>query len=294
MPNQGFMFLQTNYAKGGPSGIRDIFFSTSPDGRKWTEPKLYGAVELGHYQVSWSDGKKVGAAFNMHPQPKGLNWRTNLYYMESSDFGKTWRTAAGNQLHLPLETASNPALIHDYKSEERNVYVMDVNFDAEGRPVVLYLTSKGWEAGPKNGPRTWHTAWWSGKEWKINKTIQSNSNYDMGSIWIEPNQWKIIGPTEPGPQAYNPGGEIAMLISRDHGETWQKLKQLTAGSQFNHGYCRRPVNANPEFYSLWADGHGRHKSDSRLYFTDREGTHVWRLPTNMTSDAAKPKVISFE
>jgi len=28
-----------------------------------------------------------------------------------------------------------------------------------------------------------------------------------------------------------------------------------------------------------------------LYFTDREGSHVWRLPTQMDGDAAKPEIV---
>jgi hypothetical protein len=67
--------------------------------------------------------------------------------------------------------------------------------------------------------------------------------------------------------------------------------QLTHNSQYNHTYCRRPVNAAPDFYALWADGHGRELSPSRLYFTDRDGTHVWRLPENMDRQTARPELV---
>jgi hypothetical protein len=43
-----------------------------------------------------------------------------------------------------------------------------------------------------------------------------------------------------------------------------------------------------------ADGNARKKSESRLYFTDRDGTHVWRLPTTMTGDTAKPEIVEFK
>jgi hypothetical protein len=113
----------------------------------------------------------------------------------------------------------------------------------------------------------------------------------MGSIYVERDGlWRIIGPTEPGPQAYNTGGEIAMWTSTDRGTTWTKVKQMTAGSRYNHGYCRRPVNAHPDFYAIWADGHGRQPSESRLYFCDKAG-NVRILPSLMKSDLARPELV---
>ena len=78
---RGFLFLHTKYMGG-----RMLHQMTSPDGRTWTEPHALAKIEMGHYQISWRHGDKVGTAFNFHPRPKGLNWRTNLYYMETSDF----------------------------------------------------------------------------------------------------------------------------------------------------------------------------------------------------------------
>ena len=119
----------------------------------------------------------------------------------------------------------------------------------------------------------------------------SGNNYDHGSLYLDPDgAWRVIAPTEPGPQSYNPGGEMVMWLSRDQGATWTKLKQLTRDSKFNHSYARRPLHAQPEFYALWADGHARQPSASSLYFTDKEGTQVWRLPAKMEGEAAKPEV----
>ena len=47
---------------------------------------------------------------------------------------------------------------------------------------------------------------------------------------------------------------------------------------------------NPQFYALWADGNPLERSESRLYFTDRDGNHVWRLPAHMAEEFAKPDV----
>jgi hypothetical protein len=287
IPGLGFLFLHTKYAGG-----RELRWMTSPDGWEWSEPKPLAHMDQGHYQVSWRHGTKVGTAFNYHPKEGGLNSRTNLYYVESDDFGKTWRNVEGATVERPLTTVKNPALVHDYESEGLLCYLKEVNFETDGKPVILFLTSKGYASGPQNDPRIWKTARWTGNQWDIHVLTRSDNNYDFGSLYIEEDgTWRVIGTTEPGPQRYNTGGEVAMWLSMDRGETWKKEKQLTRDSEWNHTYPRRPVNANPGFYALWADGHGREMSDSRLYFTNRTGEHVWRLPAEMTEEFAEPEVV---
>jgi len=68
----------------------------------------------------------------------------------------------------------------------------------------------------------------------------------------------------------------------------EKVRQLTRNSPHNHTYCRRPVNAHPDFYAFWADGHARQPSESRLYFCDRSGQRVWMLPPEMAEASASP------
>ena len=282
---KGFVFVHTIYRSG-----RCNYVATSPDGRTWTKPTLLAKIEMGHYQVSRSHGARVGTAFNFHPSPKGLNWRTNLYYMETDDFAQTWHNAQGEKLDLPLTTKDNPALVHNYQADGLNVYLKQLAFDDDGRPVILFVTSKGWEAGPENAPRHFRTARWTGTEWDIPPgSVPCDNNYDTGSLYIEkPGLWRLIAPTHVGPQPFNPGGEIAMWTSADRGHTWTLVKQLTRNSPYNHTYARRPVNAHPAFYALWADGHGRRPSESSLYFCDQAG-NVFRLPRTMAADAAKPE-----
>ena len=295
LPGKGCLFLHTRYGggkhKNGPSD-RNLYAMSSSDYRHWNKPQRLASIQLGGYQVSWAYKNKVGAASNMHPTGKGLNWRTNLYYMETDDFGKTWKNVQGEKLDLPLTDADNPALITDYQSKGRNVYMKDLAFDSKGNPIILVVTSGGWESGPKNDPRTWTTVRWTGSEWETNGSITSDNNYDMGSLQIvNDNQWRIVGPTETGPQPYNPGGEVAMWVTEDAGKTWKMEKQLTNDSPYNHTYCRKVVNGHPDFFSFWADGHGRQPSESRLYFTNQAGDHVWRLPVEMKEDFAKPEIV---
>jgi BNR repeat-containing family member len=287
LPGKGFLFLHTRYVEG-----RNLFWMTSPDGEHWNDPLKLAYIDMGDYQISWRNGTRLATAFDFHPAPLGLNGRANLYYLETRDDGQTWTTADGKALKLPLNTTNNPALIYDSRAEGLLVYLKDIAFETNGNPVILFLTSKGFESGPKNDPRTWKTARWTGTNWEFKVFTTSHNNYDHGSLYIESDgTWRIIAPTETGPQPYNPGGEVVMWTSRDRGSGWQKVRQLTSHSPRNHTYVRKPVNAHPDFYALWADGNARQPSESFLYFTNQKGDHVWRLPGKMAGDFAAPEPV---
>lgn len=286
-PDQGFTGLFTHYEK---KGGRVISFMNSKDGTDWTEWKDLSKLGVGQYQTSGNKGALIGTAFNYHPDRPvrgGLDFRTNLYFLLSRDFGKTWQTVEGKSIDLPLSAVNNAALVHDYDSEKRNVYISDVNFDDKGNPVILFLTSKGPMPGPEDGPRTWHTAYWNGKKWEIYPFTTSGNNYDMGSIYVG-KTWRVIAPTTMGPQPYNTGGEMVLWESANKGKTWKVVKNLTSKSLYNQTYARRPVNVNPDFYALWADGDGRRLSESSLYFSDNKG-NVYRLPKSVTTPMVKPE-----
>ena len=288
LPQQGFVFLHTRYSPG-----RQMFAMSSADGRSWSEPRPLANIAQGHYQVTSSDGVRVATAFNYHPRVGGLNARTNLYYLESRDAGKTWQTVSGERVATPLTEVHNPALVHDYEAEQLLVYLKQLHFDQEGRPLILYLTSRGHEPGPKNDPRTWRIARWNGERWAHQDVVTSDHNYDYGSLYLEPaGAWRLIAPTEPGPQPYCTGGEMVLWTSHDQGQSWQKTKQLTHSSQFNHTYARQPLEAHSDFYALWADGHAHRPSESSLYFTDRDGSHVWRLPRAM-QESTEPAEVAW-
>jgi hypothetical protein len=294
VPGKGFIFLHTSY-----DGGRVLYWQTSEDGRTWNERKCLAKIEEGHYQVSWMNGNKIGTAFNRHPKAfrgdpkqKGLNWRTDLYYVETGDMGKTWQTASGEPTNPPLNVAANPALVRNYENEGSLVYIMDLAFDGYGHPAILYNVSDRWAPGPEGGMKQWRISHWNDGVWRHLDVAKSDNNYDMGSLYIEPDgTWRIIGPIEKGPQEYNPGGEIVMLTSTDEGATWDR-KQITTGSEFNHTYCRKVLNGNNDFYAFWADGHGRKPSTSRIYFTVKDGTSVFQLPVTMTTEYARPVKLS--
>ena len=270
----GFTLLHTIYRHGE----RQLCVSRSPHGRVWGDPQCLALTGAGQYQISWADGDRIGTAFNYHPVGKGLNWRTNLYYLETTDGGDRWRNAAGSDVATPLLDSVNTALVFDAESEGKLVYIKDLQFTADGAPVILYLTSGGYKPGPQNGPRELMTAQWTGSEWAHNRVTTLDHNYDFASLYIEPDGvWRLIGTTAPGPQPFTTGGDIGLWISRDAGSSWEKTRDVTTAPDWNHTFPRRPMHASPDFYAIWADGDAKGKSSSRLYFANQDGD-VWMLP----------------
>ncbi len=287
---QGFFHFFTKY-----TGIRELYFEHSTDGKEWSaDQKLAGIIgkpgeKSGHYQVSGVWKNKVATFFTRHPNGN-VDRRTNLYYLQSTDFGENWTTSDLTSMEIPLTAVQNDALVKDYQSLGKNVYLKDIAFDEDGNPVCLYLTSGGHEPGPDNGPREWTISHWQAGGWHTTVITQSDHNYDMGSLWIEGKDWMVIAPTQDGPQLHGGGGEIEKWISNDNGKSWSKAQLITTGSRFNHNYIRKVMGGQDDFLYFWADGNPDKNSKSQLYFGDKAG-QVWRLPYRMKKDWAKPKRI---
>ncbi|SHE75154.1 BNR repeat-containing family member [Mariniphaga anaerophila] len=284
----GFFHFFTKY-----TGVRQLFYETSVDGVTWTEDRLLAAMPVnegeksGHYQTSAVfNRRKLGTFLNRHPQGN-VDKRTDLYYLQTEDFGETWTNASGEILKMPLVTVENPARVTDYVSQGKNVYVKDMGFNDEGNPACLYIRSNGHEPGPGNAPYEWCVTRWIGAAWKTSVVTESDHNYDMGSIFIDGSKMSVVGPTEPGPQKWGVGGELAVWTSGDGGGKWKRARVLTQNSLASHSYVRRPVNFKAPFCFFWADGNSHEFSKSELYFGDFEG-NVWKLPYHMKNDFEKP------
>jgi hypothetical protein len=63
---------------------------------------------------------------------------------------------------------------------------------------------------------------------------------------------------------------------------------LGDNSKFNHSYVRVPLNSHPDFYAFWADGDGKERSDSSLYYCNKAGD-VFRLPRTIEGATAMPE-----
>lgn len=284
--DKGFLHLFTKYTGRRRNG-RQLYWQTSRDGKAWSAHHQLSDLE-GHYQVSnlRADGV-IGSFFNVHPDGD-VDQRTNVYYVQTSDWGATWTTVNNKPLVLPLKSNDNPALVLDLKSKGELMYTDDLNFDRAGNPLLLYVRSRRAAPGPPGQLRDLCLTRWTGKDWRTGVVCQTDHNYDTGSLYIKGDEWTIIAPTLPGPQPLQGGGELCLYASRDAGESWTLKQQITKSSRFNHNYARRPQNARDPFFCFWADGDPTKLSPSRLYFCDSTGEHVRQLPYDMTGEFARP------
>ena len=287
---KGFFFFFTRY-----EGKRRLFYQSSADGRVWS-PTLGladikgGKNNSGHYQISNICGTKLCTAFNRHINGN-VDTRTSIYYLQSTDWGQTWTTAAGEKVNVPVTEVKSNALVMDYESQDKNCYIKDLNFDRDGNPIVLYLISDNHKTGPDGGKREWHTMHWDGTKWNVTKFAESSHCYDSGSIWVEGDTWTIIAPTQPSSDQalfWGAGGEIQQWTSTDSGKTWTMTRQMTQNSGTNHTYVRRPFYADEGFWAYWADGRTDKFSRSNLYFSTKEG-RIYRMPYDMTQEWQKPE-----
>ena len=281
LDGHGFVNLFTKY-----SGGRELYWETSADGVTWSEDhKLAGFG--GHYQVSERHGERIVTAFDYH-RGGNVDIRTNLYVATTDDLGQTWTTMDGRVLDLPLTGRDNPALVIDYEASDRLVYVKDLNFDGDGNPAVLYVTSSHHQPGPGGDPRTWELTRWTGTAWQTSEITTSDHNYDSGSLYFDGEEWLVYGPTGAAPQPYQTGGEMVLWRSTRLGQSWTPVVQVTADSEYNHSYARRPLEQADPFFALWADGDPTEFTESRIYFGDSQGRY-WALPTTMTEAVASPR-----
>ncbi len=287
VPGQGILELFTKY-----TGVRELYWNVrQSDGKRGTDHKLAGME--GQYQTTHQQGKRIITAFNRHPGGTP-DTRTDLYYLETRDMGQSWQTVAGTTIKTPLIDPDNAARVKAYSQDKRLVYLNSITLDQQGNPIILVVTSRDHRAGPQGDPRTWEVLHYKNGQWQIHPITNSTHNYDTGPLWIEADgSWRVMGPTQRGPQRWGCGGEIALWSSRDEGNTWTKVRDVTQNSPRNHTYVRPVVNAPADspFALLWADGNPLKESISRLYFSNRQGTVVRQLPYDMENAFATPRTV---
>ena len=278
------------------TGVRQLYIEKSKNGIQWSDNELLAAIpeqkneKSGHYQISAQyQEKKIGTFFNRHPNGI-VDRRTDLYYIESSDLGETWNTADQQPISIPVTEKNSPCKVEDYASLKKNIYLKDMVFDSNGRPICLYIRSNGHKPGPVSQPYEWCITKWNGSKWTTHSITTSDHNYDMGSLLFFKEDLYLIAPTAIGPQKWGVGGELQVWKSDDLGDHWIKEKDLTHKSKMNHSYVRKSENFKAPFIYFWANGDAHQFSKSELFFGNLNG-EIWKLPYSMEKEYELPQKI---
>lgn len=293
---QGFVLLRDGHVPG-------VFLDRSADGRNWPDRGRPVVTIEGASFISRMHGGKTAIALSS--PLSGPASVTNLFYLESQDGGTTWSDAQGASIKLPLGPGDVNARVFDYASVGQRVWLKDLQFDAAGKPVILYVLARadrGAETAPARAsspgssarpatrtPIIWTTAHWAGRSWQITGLITSDHPCDAGCLQVDGREWRLLAPTLPGPKP-GPGGDVALWTTIDGGRSWE-MRTCTQGERYNHNHVYRPVNARPECAAFWSDADIAAPSQSRLYFADQEG-RVFRLPLQMTAETARPELLA--
>ena len=278
------------------TGVRQLYIEKSKNGIQWSDDELLAAIpeqkneKSGHYQISAQyQEKKIGTFFNRHPNGI-VDLRTDLYYIESSDLGETWNTADQQPISIPVTEKNSPSRVEDYASLKKNIYLKDMVFDSNGRPICLYIRSNGHKPGPVSQPYEWCITKWNGSKWTTHSITTSDHNYDMGSLLFFNEDLYLVAPTAIGPQKWGVGGELQVWKSDDLGNHWIKERDLTHKSIMNHSYVRKSENFKAPFIFFWANGDAHQFSKSELFFGNLNG-EIWKLPYSMEKEYELPQKI---
>ena len=278
------------------TGVRQLYIEKSKNGIQWSDDELLAAIpeqkneKSGHYQISAQyQEKKIGTFFNRHPNGI-VDLRTDLYYIESSDLGETWNTADQQPISIPVTEKNSPSRVEDYARLKKNIYLKDMVFDSNGRPICLYIRSNGHKPGPVSQPYEWCITKWNGSKWTTHSITTSDHNYDMGSLLFFNEDLYLVAPTAIGPQKWGVGGELQVWKSDDLGYHWIKERDLTHKSIMNHSYVRKSENFKAPFIFFWANGDAHQFSKSELFFGNLNG-EIWKLPYSMEKEYELPQKI---
>ncbi len=218
-----FRLIYTVYCGEASCGGRNIFTAElRVDGaaKATMESVTRIANYLGHYAIANARGEDIVLAFNVHLNGK-VDDRTNLYYLHSSDGGKTWRNAQNLAVSLPLDsqTAIEQAVVRKYHQNGqqvfRRIYLKDIQFSGTGnnkRPFILYVGALNWDAPNSYQPSLvvdhyLAKSYWDGSQWSQYRiTDDVDHAYSSGMLVPTPDVdlYDIYYPKTPQDNVGNP------------------------------------------------------------------------------------------
>lgn len=196
----------------------------------------------------------IHVAWNVYD---GTLWR-DVYYAYSDDLGVSWKKRDGTPLPLPL-SQNNADVV--YLFDFIHGWVNDVQLTPQHQPVIMFF-----EADDGSVPYKIKIARYENGQW-VQRLVTDTpvSRYNLPVMRMEPNgdmkMFLTVGGDPGGNQPGVYGGEVQEYSSTDNGDTWQKVRDITANSPFvnyfivvaKEAYTDVPV-ANEDLQIIWSYG----------------------------------------
>jgi hypothetical protein len=242
-------------------------FSTSKDGKTWSEPLILlqdiekGASNVRPYTKITSDGKSsIHFTFtDGHPRVEPQN---SVYYIKYEDgkFFKADGSEFGTMSSLPIRHTESD-VVYDGKSSNVRAWVWDIALDTHGNPVIAYTRL------PEETDHRYCYARWDGQKWmnveltaggkwfpQTLEGVVERETYYSGGISLNHSNTSVLYLSRPVKGIF----EIEKWSSEDEGATWKSRLITTNSSQNNV----RPVvprgYSGKKNYVLWMYGDYEH------------------------------------
>ncbi|MES2981335.1 MAG: BNR-4 repeat-containing protein [Verrucomicrobiota bacterium] len=213
-------------------------FSTSPDGKTWSEPKILiqdddrKAKEIRPYTKITDDGKSsIHITFtDGHPRDEKEN---SVYYLryEKGRFLKADGSLVRNMDQLPIPQKESDR-VYDGSTKGRG-WVWDIALDQDGLPVIAYTRL------PDETDHRYQYARWDGKKWldvqvsaggkwfpQTPDGVKEREPHYSGGMALDHADPSVLYISLPVKEAF----EILQLETPDKGKTWNS-KAITQNSQ---------------------------------------------------------------
>lgn len=270
----GKVLLHTQYAPmvNAAPQARELFITAAGQTNKM--------IEGGHYSMSYTLGDRIVLVYNSlvgnHPDQ-----RINLYYIESTDGGRTWKNKNGTPLSLPLSQFDQAAIVLNGSDF---IYLKDLKIRADGNVAIAYVSSNFVDPTTPSGqfgrdvnvmvvrPAGITRVYTSGLNDYIAGQFEMNHNYSSVMIDSQSDYIYASGYREGYSMRNREGGNIRQFI----------LGNINLGTQItndvmrHHNFMREVYGRTPQssidFKYYWVSGHPNDSlSPTNLHYMGASG-----------------------
>lgn len=270
----GKVLLHTQYAPmvGLEPQARELFITSAGQTNKM--------VEGGHYSMSYTLGDRIVLVYNslVGNDP---DQRINLYYIESTDGGRTWKNKNGAPLSLPLSQFDQAAIVLNGSDF---IYLKDLKIRADGNVAIAYVSSNFVDPTTPSGqfgrdinvmivrPDGITRVYTSGLNDYIAGQFEMNHNYSSVMLDSQSDYIFASGYREGYSMRNREGGNIRQFV----------LGNLNLGTQITSDYMRhhnfmrevygRTPQSSIDFKFYWVSGHPTDSlSQTNLHYMGTSG-----------------------